>query len=65
MLPFGRLVRGRTCQAGPLRHVICLLLCVFLPCAATRAQEGDEGDEGDDEQEGDRGRLHVEIRAPG
>jgi hypothetical protein len=43
VLPFGRFVRGGTCAAGPLRHLICLVLCVFLPCAAgrARAQESD------------------------
>jgi len=44
MLPFGRFVRGGTCQAGPLRRLICLLLCALLPCVAARAQEVDEGE---------------------
>ncbi len=35
--------RDDVCVPGPVRHLICLILCVFLPCSAgrVRAQEGE------------------------
>jgi outer membrane protein insertion porin family len=37
MLSLGRFLEGRMCAWGALRPLICLILCVFLPCAVAPA----------------------------